>query len=92
VPILGDIPLIGFFFRSTTTQSVKKDLMVFLRPVVIQSANGFDSLTKSRYDFMRDVAILNANGHGDLIATSMLPPEHMAELPVPFPDEDASDN
>ena len=37
VPVLGDLPLIGALFRSTTKQKVKKNLLLFLTPYVIRS-------------------------------------------------------
>src|SRR5262249_61325250 len=35
VPILGDIPLLGHLFRSTTTEIVKTELMIFMVPHVV---------------------------------------------------------
>jgi type II secretory pathway component GspD/PulD (secretin) len=37
VPILGDIPLIKFLFRHTTTSKQKVDLMIFITPHLIES-------------------------------------------------------
>ncbi len=37
VPILGDIPLIGALFRSTSKRKVKKNLLLFLTPYVVRS-------------------------------------------------------
>jgi general secretion pathway protein D len=84
VPILGDIPVLGRLFQSRGTQTTKKDLMIFLRPVIIQNNSQLDNLTKNRYDFMRDVAILNGNHMGNLIAQSKLPSRQPAALPSPF--------
>jgi general secretion pathway protein D len=36
VPLLGDIPILGSLFRSTTTSTEKTELMIFLAPHVIQ--------------------------------------------------------
>lgn len=36
VPVLGDIPLIGFAFRRKEMQDVKTELLIFLTPYVIQ--------------------------------------------------------
>ncbi len=36
VPLLGDIPILGHLFRSTTTSTEKTELMIFLCPRVIQ--------------------------------------------------------
>lgn len=34
VPILGRIPILGFFFRNTKTEKTKKDLVIFLTPLI----------------------------------------------------------
>jgi type IV pilus assembly protein PilQ len=35
VPLFGDIPVIGFFFRNTTTSSSKTELLVFITPRIV---------------------------------------------------------
>jgi type IV pilus assembly protein PilQ len=35
VPLLGDIPLLGFFFRNNSQSSVKTELLVFITPRVV---------------------------------------------------------
>lgn len=35
VPFLGDIPVLGFLFRSTSKDRVKSNLMVFLKPTIL---------------------------------------------------------
>jgi len=35
IPLLGDIPLLGFFFRSSTKKIVKTNLIIALTPYVI---------------------------------------------------------
>jgi general secretion pathway protein D len=37
VPVLGDIPLIGALFRSSTKHKIKKNLLLFLTPYIIRS-------------------------------------------------------
>ncbi|MBN1653212.1 MAG: type II secretion system secretin GspD [Deltaproteobacteria bacterium] len=39
VPILGDVPLIGVLFRSSSKDKVKKNLVLFLTPYIIRSAD-----------------------------------------------------
>ncbi len=53
VPFLGDIPGIGALFRSDTRTREKTNLMVFLRPVVLRSADDSSRLSMDRYDLMR---------------------------------------
>ncbi|MCB0378843.1 MAG: type II secretion system secretin GspD [Bdellovibrionales bacterium] len=37
VPLLGDIPILGWLFKSRTVRSVKKNLVVFLTPKIIRN-------------------------------------------------------
>lgn len=52
VPLLGDIPVIGSFFRYETRKRTKTNLMVFLRPQIIRDAAGYQKLTDDRYDYV----------------------------------------
>jgi len=52
VPGLGELPLIGGLFKYTTRSRVKTNLMVFLRPTLLRSAQGVTSLTNDRYDYI----------------------------------------
>ena len=54
VPLLGDIPLLGHFFKYEKRKRVKTNLMVFLRPHVLRDAGSADVLTGERYDFIRE--------------------------------------
>ena len=53
VPLLGDIPLLGNLFKSTTSTLVKRNLMVFLRPEIIRDQNTSMQLTNSKYRYIR---------------------------------------
>jgi general secretion pathway protein D len=52
VPGLGDVPLFGNLFKSEARSRKKTNLMVFLRPVVVRSANASDKLSLDRYEQM----------------------------------------
>ena len=52
VPALGDIPVIGWLFKSESRTRTKKNLMVFLRPVVMRDAAASDTLSNNRYQQM----------------------------------------
>ena len=54
VPILGDLPLIGKLFSSTGRNRSKKNLMVFIHPVILKDQNHIAEVSKARYNFMRD--------------------------------------
>ena len=52
IPVLGDLPLIGGLFKYNTRTRNKTNLMVFLRPTLLRSAQGVTSLTNDRYDYI----------------------------------------
>lgn len=50
VPLLGDIPLLGWLFRSTSKEHIKSNLMVFLRPTIVNSAEVSKDLTHDKFN------------------------------------------
>jgi len=54
VPILGDIPLFGYAFRSMRHGTRKTNLMIFLRPTIIRDEEDSVYVTSSKYQFIRD--------------------------------------
>ena len=38
VPVLGDLPLVGRLFRSESSSTAKKNLMIFVTPTIIDAA------------------------------------------------------
>lgn len=53
VPLLGDLPLIGNFFRYENRDRNKTNTMVFLRPVIVRSAATSTAIAGDRYDYMQ---------------------------------------
>jgi general secretion pathway protein D len=53
VPLLGDIPLLGALFRSNKTSKIKRNLMVFLRPVVLRDAAVSNQIASEKYNYFR---------------------------------------
>ncbi|MEQ3763789.1 MAG: type II secretion system secretin GspD [Alcanivorax sp.] len=50
VPLLGDIPLLGWLFRSKSTNQVKSNLMVFLRATIVSDAGIAKNLTQDKFN------------------------------------------
>jgi general secretion pathway protein D len=50
VPLLGDIPILGWLFKSKSTKHVKRNLMVFLRPTVVLDKQKATTLTQDKYN------------------------------------------
>ncbi|MDD5030363.1 MAG: type II secretion system secretin GspD [Rhodoferax sp.] len=77
VPGLGDVPLFGNLFKSEARSRKKTNLMVFLRPVVVQDARATDALSISRYDLMRSGLEAAQPAPSSLVpinASAVLPP------------------
>jgi general secretion pathway protein D len=55
VPGLGDIPILGRLFKTENRSKERRELMLFLRPVVVRDADTSQALTLDRYDTMRSV-------------------------------------
>lgn len=46
VPLLGDLPLLGWLFRSKGTKSTKTNLLIFMTPRVIRNASEMSEITR----------------------------------------------
>jgi general secretion pathway protein D len=54
VPILGDLPLIGKLFSSTSNKRSKNNLMVFIHPVILRDDTRISEVSRERYDYMKN--------------------------------------
>jgi general secretion pathway protein D len=53
VPGLGDIPVVGNLFKSTSRQRGRTNLMVFIRPTIIRTPGDAQQLSADRWGYMR---------------------------------------
>lgn len=54
IPVLGDIPVIGKLFSSENTSKKKRNLMIFLRPTILQGEGDMDDISKEKYQFIHE--------------------------------------
>lgn len=54
IPLLGDIPLLGWFFKFQTKRSDKTNLMVFLTPYIIKESEDADKIFKEKKEKMEE--------------------------------------
>jgi general secretion pathway protein D len=47
VPFLGDIPLLGFLFKTTSFEDKKTNLLIFITPTIIESAQELNAITEN---------------------------------------------
>jgi len=50
IPLLGDIPYLGAAFRHTVKSDVKKELLMFLTPYIVDDAKGLREVTNDEVD------------------------------------------
>jgi general secretion pathway protein D len=53
IPLLGDIPLLGNLFKSKAKSRNKTNLMIFIRPTILRSADDSRKLAEQRYGYLR---------------------------------------
>ncbi|MCR9422066.1 MULTISPECIES: type II secretion system secretin GspD [unclassified Vibrio] len=73
VPLLGDIPVLGYLFKSTSTQVEKKNLMVFIKPTIIRDGMTADGITQRKYNYIRAEQLYNADRGLKLMANDNIP-------------------
>jgi len=88
VPILGDVPIIGPIFQQKTKNQQKKNLMVFIKPIIITNNDNAMLISEMKYgeirrtqsNFTDDLATI-----GDRPVPTRLPPwKNKRNLPTPF--------
>lgn len=74
VPLLGDVPLVGNLFRSTSDNSTRRTLFVFLKPTVLRSNESLKTTYDTRLRELADARsdILSEDGD-DLSLGALLP-------------------
>jgi general secretion pathway protein D len=90
VPLLGKIPVIGALFRVRNTQKTKTNLMVFIRPRVLRTAEQAAIETNSKYNYLRDLQLGRNDGKVRMIPGAKQPtlpplvgPTQPTQLPPP---------
>jgi len=58
VPLLGDIPVLGRLFRYRNTRKNKKNLMIFLHPLIMRDSETAYQYSNSKYNFLRSRQML----------------------------------
>jgi general secretion pathway protein D len=89
VPALGDIPLLGNLFKFRKSNVLKRNLMVFLRPVILRDANAENTISQEKYNFLRTEQLQVRERAGNLVRDEdqpLLPP---VSVPVPIEEPEA---
>ena len=65
VPLLGDLPLIGRLFSSRGVNHTKKNLMVFIHPLILKDDDQVRQVSQRRYNFMKDLQHQASKNQGE---------------------------
>lgn len=55
VPLLGDIPLVGYLFRASGTRKTKQNLLVFLQPTLLRDSTSAVEMSQRQYGAIRSL-------------------------------------
>ena len=68
VPFLGDIPLLGRLFKTTSISRTKRNLMVFLRPTIVRNSDDVRAISNRKYNYFQAI-------ENDLINSGKMVPD-----------------
>ncbi len=60
VPLLGDIPLLGKLFQNKSKSKTKRNLLIFLRPTILESKADVAATTEKKYSDIWEIEIHSA--------------------------------
>ncbi|ODP95906.1 MULTISPECIES: type II secretion system secretin GspD [Salinivibrio] len=85
VPLLGDIPVLGHLFKSTSTGTEKKNLMLFIKPTIIRTGLTADGVTQRKYNYIRAEQLLRAQDGVKLMPDAKKPvlPDYKSDAVMP---------
>jgi general secretion pathway protein D len=85
VPLLGDIPIIGHLFKSTSNSTRKRNLMVFLRATIVRDSSLMKEISESNYNYIRSDQIRKQEEGLSLMSDENMPilPEWQDNLTLP---------
>lgn len=82
VPFLGDIPGLGYLFKTTRSEKRKVNLMVFIKPTIIRDSKTMETVSSNKYKNMRDAQALHRENGIELFPDEIVPvlPEWEAQI------------
>lgn len=85
VPILGDIPILGHLFKSTSNSTRKRNLMVFLRATIVRDSKLMTDISEEKYNYIRADQIRKREEGLSLMSNKNMPilPKWQDKLTLP---------
>lgn len=73
VPFLGDIPIIGHLFKSSSSGKKKKNLMVFIKPTIIRDGVTMEGIAGRKYNYFRALQLEQQERGVNLMPNTQVP-------------------
>ncbi|WP_076414215.1 type II secretion system secretin GspD [Shewanella sp. UCD-KL12] len=73
VPFLGDLPIIGHLFKSSSSGKKKKNLMVFIKPTIIRDGITMEGIAGRKYNYFRALQLEQVERGINLMPNSEVP-------------------
>lgn len=93
VPVLGDIPVLGYLFSYRKSKKVKRNLMAFIHPVILRDSNQSMALSGEKYNQLRAEQLGIRKRGVELLpdeASPLMPEmEEWMVLPPPYKEKEA---
>lgn len=81
VPVLGDIPVVGNLFKTEGVTRNRTNLMVFIRPTIVRTAEDAQNVTGRNYRYLQAEAMLRTESDDEVSAIDGFVTETLGELP-----------
>ena len=73
VPLLGDIPILGHLFKSSSSKKTKRNLMVFIKPTIVKDGMTMNGLTGRKYNYFRALQLEQQERGINLMPNTQVP-------------------
>ncbi|RLV60785.1 type II secretion system protein GspD [Parashewanella curva] len=73
VPLLGDIPILGHLFKSSSSKKTKRNLMVFIKPTIIKDGLTMEGIAGRKYNYFRALQLEQQEKGVNLMPNTKVP-------------------
>ncbi|MFB2643324.1 type II secretion system secretin GspD [Shewanella bicestrii] len=73
VPFLGDIPVLGHLFKSSSSKKTKKNLMIFIKPTIIRDGVTMEGIAGRKYNYFRALQLEQQERGVNLMPNTQVP-------------------
>ncbi|MGB6138266.1 MAG: type II secretion system secretin GspD [Shewanella sp.] len=87
VPILGDIPYLGWLFKSSSSSTTKKNLMIFIKPTIIRDGITMEGIAGRKYNYFRALQLEQQERGVNLMPNTDIPVLEEWNQEAYLPDE-----